>query len=501
MEAETNPQATPPSGGGLGRVAVRGTAASMAASLGTLAIGGVRSIVLARLLDPRDFGLVAMGLVYYALVVQLRSFGMGAIFIGQRQRTTAWSGTWAAAQVAMAVAGGLLLAAATPALVAAYPPGEIRTSILLVFAAVSVANGLTAIQEHSLRAELRFGALAWMDLICSLSMGVVSIGLAWAGFGWWALVAEHATGVLMRCALGWTVYRAWRGRLMWDRQALQSLWRLGRENWLSTNLQHLLDQFDDFWVGTALGTAALGVYSKAYELAGYPRRIVGTPVQRVVGALFGMALDDRLRLSQLFFRASSTLLRASCLLGGLMALALPEFITYVIGNKWAPILWPFRLMIVYVALDAVLMLVGTLLQVVGRPSALRKARLVQLVAFVPGVIAGAAVWGVSGVAVAADLMLLVGGAFLVRELRPVVDLNLWRLAGRPALALAIAFGLGLWAGDLVASTWASLLVRLGVFTAVFSAILLLMEGREYRDGLLWLWELATARVARMRRAG
>jgi len=149
----------------------------------------------------------------------------------------------------------------------------------------------------------------------------------------------------------------------------------------------------------------------------------------------------------------------------------------------------------------VLMLVGTLLQVVGRPSALRQARLVQLVTFVPGVIVGAAVWGVSGVAVAADLMLLLGGAFLVRELRPVVDLNLWRLAGRPAVALAAAFGLGLWAGGLVASTWWSLLLRLGVFAAVFSGGLLLMEGREYRASLLWLWELATARVARARRSG
>jgi len=105
------------------------------------------------------------------------------------------------------------------------------------------------------------------------------------------------------------------------------------------------------------------------------------------------------------------------------------------------------------------------------------------------------------VAVAADLMLLLGGAFLVRELRPVVDLNLWRLAGRPAVALAAAFGLGLWAGGLVASTWWSLLLRLGVFAAVFSGGLLLMEGREYRASLLWLWELATARVARARRSG
>jgi len=472
----------------------------MAASLGTLVLGGARSIVLARLLQPSDFGLVAMGLVYYGLVGQLRSFGMGPIYIGERKRTPAFAGTWVAVQIGLAVAGGLLLVAATPLLVALYPRGRIEAVILLVFAGVSVANGLEAIQENALRAELRFVPLAWMDLICSLSMGVVAIGMAWAGFGWWALVAEHATGVLMRCLLAWTVWRAWRGRLAWDRDVLRGIWRLGRENWLGINLQHLLDQFDDFWVGTAMGTATLGVYAKAYELAGYPRRIVGTPVQRVIGALFGVALDDRLRLSRLFYRASSTLLRASCLLGGLMGLALPEFITYVIGVKWAPILWPFRLMIIYVALDAVLLLAANLLQVAGRPRALRQARLVQLVAFVPAVIVGAALWGVSGVAVAADLMLLVGGAYLVRALRPVVDLNLWRLAGRPAVALAVAFGLGLWAGDLVAATWGSLLLQLGVFGGIFSALLLVMEGREYRDSLLWLWELATARVARMRGA-
>lgn len=487
-------------GGALARAAVRGTAATMAASAATLVIGGARSILLARWLTPADFGLVALGLVYYGLVKQLRSFGLGMIYIGQRKRTPAFSGTWATIQVALALGGGLLLLAAAPLLAAIYPAGEALQRVLLVLAAVSVVNGLVAIQESALRAELRFGSLAWMDLACSLGMTAAAVWMAWVGFGWWALVAERAVGAVVRCLLGWTVWRAWRGRLVWDRDVLRGMWRLGKDNWLGTNLGYLLDQFDDFWVGTALGTVALGVYNKAYDLAGYPRRIVGVPVVRVIGALFGKALDDRLRLSQLFFRAGSALLRASCLVGGLLALAIPEFVTYIIGNKWQPILWPFRLMLIYVALDAVLLLVESLMQAVGRPSALRKARLVQLATFVPAVVLGAAVWNVSGVAVAADLMLLVGGAYLLRELRQVVDLSLWRLAGRPAVALAAAFGLGLWTGGLAASPWWSLLARWGVFTVVFVGGLLLMEGADYWRSLRWLWELASARVERIRKA-
>jgi O-antigen/teichoic acid export membrane protein len=473
----------------------------MAASAATLVIGGMRTILLARWLAPADFGLVALGLVYLGLVGYLMSGSLGMIYIGQRERTPAFVGTWVAVRLGLGLGGVVLLLLLTPIVVHAYPNASNLRWVMLALAPVLALRKLGDIQGAVLRAELCFGKLAWLDLASSLSMTVVALSLAWAGFGWWALVFEPLAGATARTILAWTVFRAWSGRLAWDRDALRSIWDQAKHNWVSGNLGYLLDQFDDFWVGTALGTVALGVYSKAYEMAGYPRRMLGIPLERVVGALYGRALDDRLRLSQLYFRASSALLRANCLVGGLLALALPEFITYVIGNKWQPILWPFRLMLIYVALDAVLMLAGNLMQAVGRPSALRKSRLVQLVTFVPAVIVGAALWGVSGVAVAADLMLVLGGAYLVGELRQVVDLNLWRLLGWPTLALAAGFGVGWWVGEAVTlGPLLTLLSRWVAFGVVFVGGLWLVEGADYGRSLRWLWDLALMRVRRGRHA-
>jgi len=472
----------------------------MAASAATLVIGGVRAILLARWLAPADFGLVALGLVYLGLVGYLMSGSLGMIYIGQRERTPAFVGTWVAVRLLLGLGGAVLLLLLTPIVAHAYPNGGDLRWVMLALAPVLVLRKLGDIQGAVLRAELRFGKLAWLDLASSLSMTIVALSLAWAGFGWWALVFEPLAGATARTILAWTVWRAWSGRLAWDRDVLRSIWEQAKHNWVSGNLGYLLDQFDDFWVGTALGTVALGVYSRAYEMAGYPRRMLGIPLVRVVGALYGRALDDRLRLSQLFFRASSALLRANCLVAGLLALALPEFITYVIGAKWQPILWPFRLMLIYVALDAVLILAGNLMQAVGRPSALRKSRLVQLVTFVPAVVVGAALWGVSGVAVAADLMLVVGGAYLVGELRQVVDMNLWRLVGWPALALAAGFGAGWWVGEAVTlGPLLTLLSRWAAFGVVFGGGLWLVEGADYWRSLRWLWDVALARVRRGRR--
>ncbi|MFN3929393.1 MAG: hypothetical protein ACK4OK_07150, partial [Thermoflexus sp.] len=200
--------------------------------------------------------------------------------------------------------------------------------------------------------------------------------------------------------------------------------------------------------------------------------------------VFARLQDDRLRLSQAFFRSAYIILRSGFLVAGAFGLVMPEFIHYVIGDKWLPMLWTFRLMLIYAALDPFLLLVSGLLLAVGRPKALRDALIVQTAFFIPAVVLGAWLWGINGVALAADGMLVMGTVWLYRPLRQAVDFSLVRLVVRPTLALAIAWGGGFMIETFIKGEMLeTLAMKLGIFSILFVGLLLATERSELIAGV------------------
>ncbi|MGB9776540.1 MAG: oligosaccharide flippase family protein [Anaerolineae bacterium] len=468
----------------LGGRAIRGSIYTVGASLVTLTLGFLRSVLLARLLLPEHFGLVALALFYIGLAAQLRGLGLDMALIHRQDADELFLRTYFSLRLGLdLLAFGLLLALA-PLLQWAYPqmPGLAVVLVVLIF--VYFLSSLSQVQETLIRKNLAFPQLAATDVAASVMMTVVAPLLAWQGWGVWALVAEQLSGIGVRFLLTWGPFRQWKPGLGWDRKTARWFWEYGRPTWVASNLSYLLDRFDDFWIGTALGKVPLGLYSRAYEFAHYPRRVLANPLVTVFTPVFARLQNDRLRLSQAFFRSAYIILRSGFLVAGAFGLVMPEFIHYVIGDKWLPMLWTFRLMLIYTVLDPILLLVGGLLLAVGRPRDLRNATVAQTVFFIPAVILGAYLWGINGVALAADGMLLIGAVRLYRPLRQVVDFSFSRLVAWPALALAVA-----WGGGFLAEVFAwgapiqALALKLGIFGLLFGGFLLGVERADLLAGM------------------
>ncbi len=476
--------------------AVKGSVYSVSASLITLGLGLARSVLLARLLMPEHFGVVALALFYIGLASHLRSLGLDMALIHRQDEHPGLKPTYLSLRLGLDVAAMGVLLAALPLLQRFYPGMPALGKVLPLLIVGYLLSNLSQVQETLLRKDLAFLNLSCMDVAASLVMTVAAPYAAWRGWGVWALVVEQLSGLGTRFLLSWGPFRRWRPRLGWDPSVVRWFWKYGKPTWTASNLSYLLDQFDDFWVGSTLGGTALGFYSKAYELALYPRRVFANPLVSVLAPVFARVQNDRLRLSQLFYRSAHFTLRTGYLIGGAMALAMPEFIHLVIGDKWQPLLWTFRLMLAYTALDSVLMLVENMLLAVGRPRELQTARLAQLVFFVPAVILGAWLWRINGVALAADGMLLVGAWRLYHGSRQVVDFSLARLALWPTLAIGAAFGAGVWLEAwLPGPPLAVLAAKLGVFALLSGGFVLWAEREDYIRGARWLWDAMRRREA------
>lgn len=461
---------------------VRGSLYTVGAAGVTITLGFARSILLARLLLPEHFGVVALALFFVSLAGQLRALGLDRALLHRQTTEGTVYGTYLSLKLALTGGGTLLLILLAPWIARFYPQQPLLAPVMVALAGITFLGAMNQTQETLLGMTLNFRALALTNVAASVVMTVVAPYLAWRGWGVWSLVAELGSGILTRSLLVWGPLRVGAFRPRFECTEARWFWCYGRANWVGTNVGFLLDRFDDFWVGTALGKAPLGFYAKAYEFARYPRRLLANPLVSVLAPVFARLQADRLHLSQAYFRLMSLLVRSGFLVGGLAVLLAPEFVFYVLGTKWMPMVRAFQLMIVYVLLDPLLVATNNLLMAVGAPQAVARARLGQLVFFVPAVVLGARWRGIEGVALAADGMLLVGFLLLYRAVRRHVDYSAWRLFAWPMVGGGLGVLLTLaWIGAGGISHPQSLTVaaiKAGVYVAALGLVLLATERRE-----------------------
>lgn len=467
---------------------VQGSLYTGIAAVVTFGLGFVRAVLLARLLLPEHFGVMTLALFFVSLCNIIHRFGLDSAFIYCQDEGEVFKTTYFSLRISLSsLRTGILLIAA-PILQRLYPQITQLGDVLITLSIVVFVVGLNMVQITLMCKELAFLSLAVTDVVSSIVMTIVAPFVAWLGWGVWALVAEHASNTFTRFIFTWGPFRRWRPRFGWNRRARELFWQFGKPTWVKTNTDYLLNRFDDFWIGSVLGQTPLGYYAKAYNFAGAPYRIFAIPLLKVFVPVFARLQQDRERLSQAFSRCVFLLIRLVFLGAGLFALIMPEFIRLVIGEKWLPMLWTFRLLVLYAAFDSFLGLINGLFIALGKPKILRNVTLIQAAFFIPAVIVGAHLAGINGVAIAADGMLLIGVWRMYRPLVETIDVSIWRLLGWPVLALIIALGSGIAMEFVVYATfWQVIFLKIGIFIMVFGGILVLLEWKDYLSNMNEVW--------------
>ena len=319
-----------------------------------------------------------------------------------------------------------------------------------------------------------------LQVLTSLSMTIVGPLMAWQGWGVWAIVGERISGVIVASFVVWVFIRPVSLQWRFDWGMVKWYLNYGKFIFATMSLNKVLNQFDDFWVGTALGSQSLGFYSKAYEFANYPTRIVSDPLMRVFFPSFAKSQGDRQRLSRAFFRSAALIVRASFLFTGALALSAYELVELLVGAKWLPMVPIFQLMLVYVSLHPLLTTLGNLANATGHPKFSTRASFFQAVLFIPLVVLGASYWDAGGVAVAVDVMLLVGVASMLFQVEQLVDISLARLLIPPILALFLGAVCGtLITVSISVNTIVTAILKIAGYSIGYIAALIALEYKDY----------------------
>jgi O-antigen/teichoic acid export membrane protein len=458
---------------------------NVATNLIILPVGLVQSILLARLLPVEYFGIYAGVIALTELVNQIFEFGLNDAFIHRAPETEneehAVNVLFTLRFVFYAARAALLLAVAFVLFTG------LRQLALAVIAATGFVTGLASIPGLILIRRVEHRRLAVMGLTNALLVAVFSIYIAATSASIWALLISSIITLLWTIILFHLWRPIWRPRFVWDRRVIRYYFSFGSRAQVGRILDRVLDTIDDLWANIFLGDLALGYYSRAYKFATYPRAILNAPVEMVASGTYAELKGDRKRLSKAFFRVNALMVRSGFLLGGWLFVIAPEFIRLLLGDQWLPMLDTFRLMLVFTLLDPLKDTIANAIVALGMPEKVISARFIQLIILGAGLFILGPRFGTVGVAIAVDLMLVVGIALLLHYVRPYVDVSLLRLFAAPAIALAIGMGLtGLllhfW--DASRPEWQLGIVKTLVIGIGYLAVLWILEGKElYRTFL------------------
>lgn len=317
----------------LRRRSVHGTAATFVSQGCRAAVKLAGQIVIARLLVPADYGLVAMVAPILSLTYLMGELGLGQAVIFEPDITPADVSAlfWFSLALNLALAAGLALL--SPAIAWLYH--EPRTiPITLVLAALLPVSGLAVQPTALLNRHMRFVALAALDVVPSGLALIVGAAAAWSGWAYWSLVAFAITETLATVLLAWPLC-GWRpGRPGFDPRA-RRLIRVGLHITGYNLAGYATASCDNILLGATRGSGPLGLYDRGCKLVVQPVTQLTTPIGRVAVPLLTRLRPDPGRYKRTYL----DMLRVMLLLvtpGVLFAMVMAQpLMLFLLGPRWA----------------------------------------------------------------------------------------------------------------------------------------------------------------------
>jgi O-antigen/teichoic acid export membrane protein len=376
---------------------IRGGFAKMCAQAAnyTLRIGSL--MVLARLLSPKDFGLVGMVTAFTGVLSLFRDFGLSAATVQRVDVTENQISTLFWINILVGVVLGLLTTAMAPVAVVFYhEPRLLWVTIALGTAFIFNAAGV----QHSalLQRQMRFTALSTIDVISWVVSTSVGISMAVAGFGYWALVAAAVSLPVAATICLW-VTSGWIPGRPRTAVGLHSMMRFGGGLTLTGLIVYVAYNFEKVLLGRVWGADAVGLYGRAYQLSTIPTDNLNSAVGEVAFSALSRVRNDPPRLRNYFLKGYSLVLALTIPITIAVALFAPDLIAVLLGPKWKEAAPIFRLLAPTILVFALINPIGWLIFSLGMIGRSLKVAMVLAPLVICGYVMGLP-YGPKGVALA-----------------------------------------------------------------------------------------------------
>lgn len=400
--------------------------------------------VLARLLTPADFGVVSAAMIVIGFSGIFSKLGLGPALVQRPDLEPRHLQTAATASILFGVLVGSVIWLGAPLVAGFFRIPQVE-QVLRVLAWVFPLQGLVVVAESILLKDLQFRRLANLDVLSfTCGYGLVGIVCAAAGLGVWALVAGHIAQSLLKTTILLFISPLPR-RLGMERRAFAELMYFGGGLTAAKIANHVALDADNIVVGRWLGTAALGIYGRAYQLMATPTKLFGTALDDVLFPILARVQGEVERLAT-GYRRSVALVAILMLPSSTIFFVLaPEVVYVALGEGWEEVVGPFRVLAAGMLLRTSYKMSDSIARSTG--AVYRRAWRQFIYAFL--VVAGSWVgqhWGVVGVASGVLGALLVNFLIMAQLGLDITRMSWWTFleAHLPAALLSAVVGGLVW---------------------------------------------------------
>lgn len=464
------------------RMALRGGLAKLISQAGNSALRLGFVLIAARLLAPKDFGLVAMVTAFTAVLDLFSTVGLSSAAVQKSTINTEQISTLFWINVLVGVMLSILCVLIAPLIVAFYHEPR------LFWVTVAMGSGFmfsTAGVQHLalLQRQMRYVSLAKIEFSSQLASFALGLSLALAGYGYWALVVA-AVSLPAAMTVGTWLVTGWIPGRPVRSAGIGSMLHFGGTLTLNGVVSYLTVNFDKFVVGRVWGANALGHYSVASQL-------ITTPVSHLNAALGGVTFsalsrlqDDAVRFRSYFLKGYSLNVSLTLPITIFSAVFAQDIVLVALGQKWAEAAIIFQMLAPAALFYSIVNPLAWVLFASHRHLRSLKIALVLAILVPAGCLIGLP-YGAEGVAAgysAAMVLWLVPHVIWALRGTPITPLDLFRTSGQPLasaiLAVALAYAMCAYFGPLPTHL-SQIALAGGVMMAAYASLMILVMGKDF----------------------
>lgn len=306
-------------------------------------MGFVISIFLARLLEPSDFGLIAIILVVVGIANVFTDIGLGAALIQRRRVIPIHYSSVFYFNVVIGLLLTLITYFSAP-WISEFYNNEQLLPLTQVMSISFLLGALSSVQNTRLRKALNYALLVKLNLISSFISGVVGISLAFWGAGVWSLVVQIlGLGVIYNILI-WSSGQ-WKPSLQFSWKALTQLWGFGFRMFLSAMLNAIFIRIDFLIIGKLFPPAILGYFQRAKSLNSMVAQYAAGSLMSVLLPVLSKVQNDLPRFQNIINKSLGIISFVVFLLLGGLYLISEELIVLLFSDKWLPSVEIFKILV------------------------------------------------------------------------------------------------------------------------------------------------------------
>lgn len=332
-------------------------------------------IILARLLTPQDYGIIAMLTIFLAVSQTFIDSGIGNAIIRKIDRTEKDMATMFFFNIGMSLVCYAVIFLSAPFISRFYNMPELAT-ILRVLALKLIFQAFCTVQVTNLTIKIDFKTQAKVSLICAILSGIIGLVFAYKGFGVWSLVIQALSSSLLTTIM-FTALVRWFPSCFFSKESFKYLFSFGSKLLISGLLNTTFNNLYPLVIGKFYAAAQLGNYSRAERFAQFPSSNITGILQRVSFPVLSTLQNDppKLRSGYMKFLNLSAFI-VFPLMMGLFALTKP--LTYVIlTEKWSGMIVLLQILCLSMMWFPVHAINLNVLQVIGRSDLFLKLEIIK----------------------------------------------------------------------------------------------------------------------------